>query len=65
MGVVVAWAYGLPCVMTPVGGIPDIVRDGIEGVVFPVGDADALAKALDRIISNKQMREDILKAPDK
>ncbi len=65
MGVLDAWAYGLPCVMTPVGGIPDIVRDGIEGVVFPVGDADALAKALDRIISNKQMRKDIVKATDK
>jgi glycosyltransferase involved in cell wall biosynthesis len=28
MGVLDAWAYGIPCVVTPVGGLPDIVIDG-------------------------------------
>lgn len=34
MGVLDAWAYGIPCVVTPVGGIPDIVKDGINGLIF-------------------------------
>ena len=32
MGVLDAWAYGIPCVVTPVGGIPDIVVDGENGL---------------------------------
>lgn len=40
MGVLDAWAYGIPCVVTPVGGLPDIVIDGENALVFPVGDVD-------------------------
>ncbi|MCQ2256827.1 MAG: glycosyltransferase family 4 protein [Bacteroidaceae bacterium] len=64
MGVLDAWAYGIPCVVTPVGGIPDIVRDGVEGLIFPVGDVDALAIALDRLIESKELRESIVSATD-
>lgn len=42
MGVLDAWAYGIPCVVTPVGGLPDIVIDGENALVFPVGDVDML-----------------------
>ena len=64
MGVLDAWAYGIPCVMTPVGGIPDIVRDGIEGLMFPVGDVDTLSKKLEIMISNEELRINIVKATD-
>lgn len=64
MGILDAWAYGIPCVMTPVGGIPDIVRDGIEGLVFPVGDINALSSTLDKLMSNKELQESIVKASD-
>jgi glycosyltransferase involved in cell wall biosynthesis len=33
-------------VATPVGAIPEFVRDGVNGWIVPVGDADALAGAL-------------------
>lgn len=46
MGVLDAWAYGIPCVVTPVGGIPDIVVDGENGLVFSIGDVDGLALSL-------------------
>lgn len=65
MGVLDAWAYGIPCVVTPVGGIPDIVKDGINGLIYQVGDIDALASKLDLLISNKNLREDIVKETDK
>ena len=64
MGVLDAWSYGIPCVMTPVGGIPDIVRDGIEGLVFPVGDVNALADALERLISSDSLRKKIVDSTD-
>lgn len=65
MGVLDAWAYGIPCVMTPVGGIPDIVKDGVNGLVFPVGDVDALAEKLDIMLADCKLRENIVKESDK
>lgn len=59
MGVLDAWAYGLPCVVTPVGGLTDIVIDGKNGLVFSVGNVDMLAEKLDLMISDSQCREQI------
>jgi glycosyltransferase involved in cell wall biosynthesis len=41
-----ALAHARPVVATPVGAIPEFVRDGVNGWIVPVGDADALAGAL-------------------
>lgn len=41
-----AMTVGLPSVVTPVGAMPEAVRDGVEGCVVPVGDPEALAHAL-------------------
>lgn len=65
MGVLDAWAYGVPCIMTPVGGIPDIVRNEIEGLIFPVGNVDALADALDKMMSNEMLRKQVVQNTDK
>ena len=65
MGVLDAWAYGIPCVVTPVGGIPDIIKDGVNGLIFPVGDANTLAKKLEDLITKPQLRKDIVSEADK
>ena len=65
MGVLDAWAYGIPCVVTPVGGIPDIVRDGVNGLIYPVGDIKELASNLDLLICNENLRISIVKETDK
>ena len=37
---------GVPSVGSKVGGIPEVIVDGVTGLLFPPGDADALANAL-------------------
>jgi sugar transferase (PEP-CTERM/EpsH1 system associated) len=41
-----AMASGLPIVSTAVGGIPDLVQDGVDGTLVPAADAQQLAQAL-------------------
>ena len=64
MAVLDAWAYGLPCVMTPVGGIPDLVKDGEQGLLFPVGDSVKMAEALDKMMENENLRKHIVSQTD-
>ena len=44
-----AMAAGLPVVTTRIAGIPELVEDGVSGLLVPPGDGDALAAALDRL----------------
>jgi glycosyltransferase involved in cell wall biosynthesis len=41
-----AFASGVPVVSTDAGGVPDIVADGVCGLLVPVGDAPAMAQAV-------------------
>ena len=54
-----AMAIGLPCVCTdcPIGGARAAITDGENGLLVPVGDADALAGALRRIADEPALRE--------
>lgn len=65
MAVLDAWSYGIPCVMTPVGGIPDIVDDGKQGLIFPVGDTQCLAEKLEQLILDHELRKTIVAETDK
>ena len=51
-----AMGAGLPVVVTPVGGIPDIVRDGVNGIVLEGTDTRSIAEALLRLIQDENMR---------
>lgn len=51
-----AGAAGLPLVSTDVAAIPEIVRDGENGFVVPVGNEMALAAALRRLIESPTLR---------
>ena len=54
LGVVLleAMNYGTPVIASRIGGIPDIVEDGVSGLLVPAGDAAALAGALRRLIED-------------
>jgi len=59
MAVLDAWAWGLPVVTTPVGGIPDVARDGENMLLFSPGNIDELAMKLESIISDSALRDKI------
>ena len=54
-----AMAAALPIVTTPCGAMPDRVRDGVEGLRIAVGDVDATAAALDRLVGDPALRHDL------
>jgi glycosyltransferase involved in cell wall biosynthesis len=56
MSVLEAMAYDLPVVATTVGGIPQAVRHGVDGVLFEPRDVVALADALVRLLSDEALR---------
>jgi glycosyltransferase involved in cell wall biosynthesis len=48
--------YRLPVVSTPVGGIPEAVRDGDSGFLVEPGDVSAMAAALERLLADPELR---------
>jgi glycosyltransferase involved in cell wall biosynthesis len=52
-----AMSQGLTVVATPVGCVPDLVRDGENGVIVPPRDADALAAAVRRLMDAPEERQ--------
>jgi len=54
-----ALGAGLPVVATRVGGIPDFVHHGENGLLVEEGDAAALAAALDRLASDRHLVEQL------
>lgn len=51
-----AMAMGTPCVSTPVTGIPEIVDHGNTGLMVPERDAEALADACERLLTDAPLR---------
>ncbi len=55
-------ASGLPCVSTPVTGIPEILADGRAGVLVPENDPAATADAIEALIRDPARRERLARA---
>ena len=52
-----AMALGKPVIATRVGGIPEVIRDGVDGILIDVGDDDAVAESLQRLENPDIRRE--------
>jgi glycosyltransferase involved in cell wall biosynthesis len=50
-----AMSLGRPCVASAIGGIRDIVNDGVNGILTPVGDSAAIANAVLKILNDKPL----------
>lgn len=55
--VIEAQALGKPVVATNVGGTKEQIRDGVDGLLVPANDSDALASAITRILDDKKLAE--------
>ncbi len=53
--VAAAFGVGRPVVVTPVGGLAEQVRDGVDGLVAPAADAAGLADALRRLAAEPKL----------
>lgn len=54
-----AMAAGVPIVATTAGGIPEVVRDGVDGVLVPPGDAPALSRAIAALLRDRYRAHDL------
>ena len=54
-----AMAYGIAPVVTDCGGSPEVVVDGRCGIVVPVHDASALARAIARLYEDPELRKQL------
>ena len=54
-----AMAMQIPCVSTWVTGVPELIRDGIDGLLVAPSDASAFARAISRLIDDPALRRRI------
>lgn len=62
VAVMESMAAGLPTVVTNAGGNPQLVVDGVDGVLFPVADPAALARAVTAVLRDPVLAESLADA---
>ncbi len=57
-----AMACGVPCIATRVGGVPELVDDGVNGLLYDVGAVDAMATGAIALLEDEPRRAAMAKA---
>lgn len=52
-----AMAMGVPVVSTSISGVPELIEDGVSGLLVPSDDEDALARAIESLARDVSLRE--------
>lgn len=50
-----ALVLGKPIVATDVGGVPEVIEDGVSGLIAPPGDPDAIGKSIARVLRDRAL----------
>ena len=59
--VIEAYSLGVPVIGSDTGGISEIITDDKNGLLFPVGDDEALAEVIIHVLKNDALRERLAK----
>lgn len=51
-----AFASGVPCVATAVGGVPEVMTDGVNGLLVGPESPEAMARAIGRLVADRDLR---------
>lgn len=57
LSIIESMSIGIPCIATNTGGNPELVHNGINGILVSVANSDSLVKAIKRLVDNKELRE--------
>ena len=53
IGILEAMAYGHPIISTPVGGIPEVLKDGVNGIMVEPGNVEQIGNAIFTLVEHK------------
>lgn len=56
-GILEAMSFGIPALASPVGGIPDVITDGVDGVILTDTDVDTIAAELSALLSSDKLSD--------
>jgi glycosyltransferase involved in cell wall biosynthesis len=54
-----AMSFALPVISTAINAIPEIVHDGVSGILVPPRDGEALFAAMERLAASRSLREEM------
>jgi N-acetyl-alpha-D-glucosaminyl L-malate synthase BshA len=57
-----AMACEVPTIGTNVGGVPELIQDGVTGLLFPVGDVDSMAEAAVELLKDRDHLKEMARA---
>ena len=57
LAIIEAMAMKKPVIGSELGGIPEVIEDGVNGLLFPPGDTEKLSYAIDLLATDKHLRE--------